>query len=362
MCARNSRQVLVAEVAPYLRRYCCGKLDRISTNRMISFAAAIAKQRLWGRLKTAARHEETSVDQQALSVIGPLFREDGSLPPLAAALADTLDGDDISLFNRFHRVVIRSAAQELFHRWGENDPLSARLWRTFQRVLRHDPRIVAFPAGQPIMAVLATQENLRHDLPPVEHVKIVRIIAEAISINKGMAEIIVDVLTFAARVADKRNYFHTENLFAALRESVTRAAGAELMEHTPNNQDDPHLRLAIEKANEIARQEIDAKLDRYRRQGKLEPKQVKCFRQALGDLLVDYADGGPAQRYYQYLCYYWPDLTPETYRRELRAKFEYLAEILHQAFFTAIGKKLNIKNRQINPDATTNNQEERGEL
>lgn len=154
-----SHTKFVSEVADHVRRYCRDQLNRTGVNRLVSIAAKVASQKLWGRLRAASHTHETTVDQQALSVVALLFSTTGSVSLLADALSDDFADDDFAVFQRFQAVVVRVASQELFRRWDESDLLSAKLWRALHRGLRQDRRLVLIPQTKPLWIVLAAEDD-----------------------------------------------------------------------------------------------------------------------------------------------------------------------------------------------------------
>lgn len=330
---------MVSEIASCLRKYCRGTADALTTNRLIRFAATIAQQRLWGRLRAAALMEGTSLEQQALSSVADVFHREGTKSHLKFAVVEALERDDVSLFLRFQAVVVRAASQELFHRWGENDPLGARLWRTLQRTLRHDPRIIVFPCDRPEWAVLSTETDLRESLVPLDHAEIVRILSQTYTPSTGIAEIVIQVLFHLGQQSSYRRALKIETLFSALREVIAETAGDEQTFRVQKPNRDPELSIAIKRATDSVHRDLNEILDRYQTSKKLNSEVVESFKFALTDLLTDCTDGGPARSYYQYLRAHWSDLTREKYRQTYRTRFEYVAESIRERFFEAMRRE-----------------------
>lgn len=130
------RPELVPQCANALRAVCRGSAAAPDLARLIKLAAAVVCRRLSGRLGTASRFEGTTRDQLETSLVAGLFSGQEGESPIAEALADYLDHEDLVLYLRFQAVLVCAASQELFHRWHENDALSARLWCNLQRALR----------------------------------------------------------------------------------------------------------------------------------------------------------------------------------------------------------------------------------
>lgn len=103
-----SNMEFVAEVAAHVRSYCRDELSCACVNRLFTIAARIAQQRLLGRLRAAAHIHDTTIEQQALSVVAPLFSYAGSDSHLADALSEHLASDDVTVFQRFQAVVVLS--------------------------------------------------------------------------------------------------------------------------------------------------------------------------------------------------------------------------------------------------------------
>jgi len=330
----------VAGIAASIRLFCRGELDRAGTDRLIKLAARIAQQRLWGRFYAASRTQGTTVEEQALSHVAHLFCRDGPDSDLAKALDDVLDGDDYRLYLRFQAVVTRAASQELFRRWRETDSLSARLWRNLHRALRHDSRFVAFPADKPQWVALAEADDLHSHFPPPGHRQLVGILGESSSDSAGIGDLIVTTLSRIADLSCYSGAIPVEALFSALREVRSADAKADIKSWSARSERDPLLHRILEMTVNSVTEAIDLKLKRYGTIGKLMPEAAGAFKLALNDMILDLADGGPSQSYYQYLCAYWPSLTREAYRTTYRTKFEYLAETAGKLFLEAMKKEL----------------------
>jgi len=331
---------MVNELAGILRKYCRNEHSELEMNRLVRFAAAIAQRRLWGRLTAAARVFGGTVEQQALSSVGNLFRGDVTESPLKVVLEGTLTEDDISLFLRFQAVVTRSVSQELFHRWAESDPLAAKLWRSLQRAIRHDSRFTVFPCDRPEWVALADATDLRENHNAVTCSDVLGIINKVYQPGTGIGDTVESTLGQIAVMQDVRYALQIEVLFSALREVISKTAADELASRVPDRSENHELSIAVERAVSQTRQDIHSKLDRYLKAGKLDCGAVESFRLALGDILTDCVDGGPAQSYYQYLSAHWPALTSHQYRNSLRAKFEYLTEFVRDRFSELMKKEL----------------------
>lgn len=343
MLATAPRSQFIAEVASYLRQYCDGALDTRGVRRLVRIAASIVQNRLWGRIRAAARQQETTVEQIATSVLAGLFTSEECDSPLCNALKRTPTSDDTVLFLQFRAIVVRTASQELFHRWDESDAMSARLWRSLHRVIRHDQRLVSFPADKPEWVCLAEETELRPSLPPPNYNDVMRILNESAVQHKNTGDLIHAAVALIADVHDCQNAIQIEVLFSAMRDSLTTMKAESLTACSPHNNDDPLLRIAIDRAIKRVQEDARTKLDRYRQSGRLEPTAANAFKSALGDLLSDCADGGPAQSYYKYLHEYLPELALDDYRLRYRAKFEYMAEMTRSRFIEIIGHQFGEK-------------------
>jgi hypothetical protein len=327
----ESKSCFVTEIAESLRKYCRDEFGKSNLKRLIKLTAAMAERRLYYRLKVAAKAQESTINRMAISVTANIFSKSGDSTFLKEALKDRLEGDDVSVFNHFQAVVVRSASQELFHRWGENDPMSAKLWRSMQRAIRHDPRLVVFPCDKPAWVALKPAEA-KQDLIQIHYDEAVAIVSNQKSPGQSIADLVTTAISFSQEKSQKPCVISIEILFAVLRDMATQEAGIELEERTASWTEDPLMRLAIEKVNIQVSKKIDTRVEEYRKAGKLDIKLVDSFRQALSDLLDDMTDGGPAQGYFQYIQPYQPEMTYERYRTVHRAKFEYLAEIVKTTF------------------------------
>ena len=323
----------VREAAAILRRYCQGNADKRTVNRLVILAAEIARKRLWGRLCAAARVHETTIEQQAISIVAGLFRGKDAHSRLGKTLGESLKADDITLFLHFQRVVTRAASQELFHRWDETDPLSARLWRSLQRAIRHDRRLISFPCDSPQYVALAASRQPPGELTAVEYAEAVGYIGELTDPRMSAGDMVVFVLMQAAEAAGSPRVIKIDVLFGALKDTISRIAAAKYSRQSARESDHPNLGMAVAKAVEFAKCEIRSRLDKYVGRDKLDDYTARWLQRALDDLIDDLPDGGPAQSYYKYLYAHRPDISPEDYRNRLRTKFEYLADAAQEQFY-----------------------------
>lgn len=323
--------IFVSEVADHVRRYCSDQLDRTGVNRLVTVAAQMARQRLSGRLRAAAHTHETTVDQQAISVVAPVFSAKGSDSHLADALSDGLASDNLTLFQRFQAVVVRVASQELFHRWDESDPLSAKLWRSIHQGLRQERRLVLIPQTKPLWVALAKEDDSNSDIVKLDIDEVPELKAISHESGAGLAGLVVEVLRRIKTESGNRLALSIDEFFDVLRKHRSESVLDQLGTSSKGSHD-PHLRIAVDKATKVAGEFMEQKLERYRTNGKLPPRALEGFRLALSDILSDCADGGPAQSNYRYLEVHWPDLAWRDYRNTYRAKFEYLAESVQRRF------------------------------
>lgn len=284
-------------------------------------------------------------------MVAGLFGGDGPELLLEVILAEQPEPDDITIFLRFQAIVARTAGQELFHRWDESDPLSARLWRTVHRVLRHDPRFVLFPGDRPEWAALAGVDKLCAENPLIDFDGLAHIVADAYSPRKSIASLLADILTILADSGRYRLCLSVDMLYAALRQAVAAAAGADAFGEEYQSVPDPVLAIALDKALHQAASEVDKILNRYDRTGKLPAELIEPFRKALADIVGDLAAGFPAMSYLRYLRLYLPQLTPKEYRNRYRTRFEYLAEIAQDSFIEQMWVALTENSRQSRPRA-----------
>jgi SAM-dependent methyltransferase len=334
-----SSKLFITEAASALRRFCLGLADRREVDRLVKLAAQIARAKLWGRLSAAAKAQGTSIEQLALSVIGGLF-SGGSDAPLGKALIPALESDDVSLFLRFKAVVVRTATQELFHRWHETDPTSARLWRNLQRAVRHDGRLAVFPHDRPEWVTLAAKTESKADLNCLEHNDLASAVAKCGYPSSGLADYIANILRLCEQDRGAGGAVRIDALFAILRESMSAEILADLNAKGNSFCLDPDIQMAVGQAKRVALNNLHVRLEKYTNDGKLPPALVKAFGAALIDLLEDCVDGGPAQSYFDYLRPHAPELPEEEYRRAYRSRFEYLAEKIQESFFDDMRKRL----------------------
>ena len=59
--------------------------------------------------------------------------------------------------------------------------------------------------------------------------------------------------------------------------------------------------MAVTEATTAAQSQVQSRLQRYRTKGSVTPDHANLMGKALSDIITDYADGGPAESYYEYL-------------------------------------------------------------
>lgn len=292
------------------------------------------------RLTASGRKEETKVETVARSCVGTLFLCKGPESDLGVALGDVLDASDADLFVQFRRVVTRRVSQELYHRWPETDPDGAKISRNMWRALGHDSRIAIFPADDPIWATSAKQGDIKADAEPIDEEDVIGLLAQLWKDELPLAELLATVLTQIAELPGRSRAVRIDTLFSALRHVVPmmRTAESTTGEQAAEN---PDLRLAIQKSIQSARAKVAALMRRYQTEGKLDAAMATAFINATDDLLRDYADDGVwPEDFFGYLSRHSADLVYAIYRRDLRAKFEYIAGCAKVAFEDAMRREL----------------------
>lgn len=322
----------VLDLTVSLRGYCKGVMDKSGLERLIEISATIVRQKLGGKLYAAAKAQETSSEEQALSIIAPLFGSAGPDSHLARALTRFLECSDIELFRHFQAVVVRSASQELFHRWDEIDAAGARLWRRLRWELRQDTRLMVFPAAKPAWVTLNIKPESNADLTKIQVTGVADRLNRSGESKNAMAEAVVACLKCADLPSDTKPAMSIDELFVTIRENLNSSISMQLVSNESANPPDPLLSIAIEKATEKAQKDTMKKLERYRASKKLPVEILGLIAKALDDLLEDCSGGGPAQSNFKYLSKHWPELAWEDYRATYRAKFEYLAESAQEVF------------------------------
>jgi len=335
------RPDLVSDVAQTIREHCRSGERARGTERLVALASHIALRRLHGRLAAAARAAGASPRDMATSAVAGLFSaREGEQAPIVTALADHLDSDDTSLFLRFQAVVIGAASQELFHRWHENDSLSARLWRNLQRALRHDDRLAVVPAGRPEWVCLADSEGYRPDKPSIGYGDLEAIVRGLQTPAGFTGDMIVKVLQEVGEMEHTSKIVSIELLFSVLRDQTRELAAAEMRAGGSAAITHPLLAMAVTEATAAAQSEAQSRLERYQTKGSVAPDHAVLMGKALADIIADCADGGPAQSYYEYLKAHSPELELAHYRSQWRTRFEYLAESVRERFFQAMRDRI----------------------
>jgi len=342
----NLDNELIAAVAASIRQFCQSTLDTSSIERLTRFAGTIVCQKLWGRLYAAASERGTTVEQQSLSIIAPLFSAKGKTR-LRETLQEYMESDDTTLFMKFQSIVVNSARQGLFHSWNETDPLGARLRRNLNMILNKDERFSVFPNDHPEYVCLKEGDDLKSDLPCLNNEEIEVIAASIYSRSRRLSDFITDLFGEIKKLDYCSHVIRKDDLFAALRAHKTRMAEDELKKWFTQYNPDPETELIRKKIIASVIPKIEVKLDQYSRNNKLSSEIVNCFRLALADLLTDYTLGGPAQSNFQYLKTHWETMTYDDYRNRYRSRFEYLAECVKNEFVSFM-KNIYKNNSAIN--------------
>jgi hypothetical protein len=325
-----SYRTFIAGAANCIRAYCGGDADPRCLNRLIDLAATTVQAAMPGRLRIAADTQATSTSTLSTSLVSSLFAANGPDSPLRHAVDRPGDIDDLGIFQLFRKTVVQAASNELFHRWAEYDPYSARLWRNLHRAIRQDDRLVTFPAGHPRWVALAGDNGVSSDRMSIGYADLASILVNIDLRQSKLGDIVFEVLSHAADIEGFCGAIAIDKLFAALREVSSQLAASELHESGGHCDEDPVSCIALGRALSNARRETHVKLHQYSRKCKLTGDEYACFETALDNLLSDCADGGQAQSYFRYLQAYWSDLTPARYAEIYRTRFEYLANSAKQ--------------------------------
>lgn len=332
------RAEFVTEIAELLRRYGHGETDHRSVDRLVLVAAEIVRRRFFDRLMASARFQDISLQQLSISLVAGLFT--GLDPLLRDAIRDKLASDGFPLFNQFRTIVTRFAFQEIFHRWREYDPVSPKIWRAMICTLRHSPQITVFPAGSPKYASLASVGELKIDHQKVEYCDIVGIITREGLAHIEIREMIIAILAAVAESTSTQRAVAIATLFAAIRDTCTNLAGAELSLDFLSCEIDPDMRIDIDRAIGQSLAHIELQINKYQRTGKLDIAICESFRKAIASILADCAAADPHPDYFAHLEIQFSGLTEEQYRDHYRSKFEYLAGLARDYFAEYFGGKL----------------------
>jgi hypothetical protein len=315
-------QQIIAKIAHGLRRWCRGEADRRLTIRLTAVAVEIAMQSsLRGRICAAAAAEDANPPHVALSLLAGLFVRHGSEPYLAVALRDVIDDDDAAVYSMFRRVVWTVVRQELFHRWPENDRLSAGLWKKLHLVIRDDPRITAFPAHRPAWITTATTDT-SIDLIILDEVELRRIIAEVFRPRQKTADLVMAVF---AHPACRNRVVSIDSLFVELQACIPQGLAFAMEEEISSPAPDPDFVLAMEKTVSEVRSSMLRILDAYVVKDKLSAGMAAGFLKALMDLVVDLGDGWPGIGHFNYIHTHCPAITYDNFCHTYKAIFQYLA-------------------------------------
>jgi hypothetical protein len=336
---RGISSELATGVAQAIRACWSGDVDRPVLDRLALLAARIVQQRLWGRICAAANARDVSIEQEALSVVTPLF---AGKPPdiwLCEALEDKLDSDDTTLFLKFQAVVIRCATQELFHRWSETDPQSAKLWRNLNRAIKCDGRLLVFPHNKPEYVALSTMAAGRCELQLIEFESLRTSLSSVGDCRTPIADTVVDLLS-KEECPGKNVVIRIEDLFRALRESIFSGSMEIALSESLVSNRDPCTAIALERATDSATAMLQEYLNRYAKSGKFDDATCANLAGALMDVLKDCADGGPAVSYYEYILQHMPGLSRNRYQAKYRTRFEYLAEKVQKEFYDTLRREL----------------------
>ncbi len=331
MTEESAHRKTLTEIADGLRRWYRGEADRRLTIRLTAVAVETVLQSygLRRRICAAAAAGGTTPARIALSLLAELFIGTGSESRLGFSLGDAIDHDDAVLFSVFKQIVRNTGRQELFHRWPENDPLAARLWRRLHRVIRDDDRIMSFPSDHPEW-IAAVSVEPSFNLDRLEEIELRQVVCEVFRPALKTADLVAAIV---AHPACHNKVIAIDVLFGMLRECVPQGLAGALEEELSSPSLNPEYALAVEKAVAAIRPAISAAIEHYVAKGRLSPDMARGFHAALLDLAVDWGDGAPAVGYYEYLHAHCPALVYEVYRETYRAIFEYLAEKVTGWFF-----------------------------
>lgn len=308
--------------------------DNPQANRQITnLGARIIKQRLCNRIMASSAYEKKSVEQASLSLLGGLFMQNArGMSYLRGPIQDYLGLDDIDLFLRFQSVVIRTASHELYHLWKDADQTSLRIWRNLHHSLKSHPDLILFPSDNPRWVALAEEMEIKPEMAPIEFNLLCQHIGEAIFEARGIGAIVIQVLIKITENPSLMRAILIEELFEAFREvyNVSRASlQKRLLLAEPENS---LFAITLEKASENALEKVGTIISKHDSLRKMSPEIINHFKMAIDLIIADHSNGGICQSYYEYLKESWVELGKDEYRKDFRAKFEYLADTALQEF------------------------------
>lgn len=319
------------DIAEGIRQFCRDQSNISAINKLIEIASEIVRQKLRARINAAAYREDVSSRRQSLSVIAGLFTKEGK-HRFCQAISEFLDCDDITLFTKFQSIVVNSARQELFHRWGEADSLKARIWRNVKQALNNDERFAVFPNDNPEYVCLSGSDELRSNLPCLNTSEIAAIAAEIHHLSRNFSDFLVSLLMEIKKMDHCSFAIRKDDLIAALYMNESLNAEDEIKKWFPERGPDPEIELTRKEIIASIWPKIETRLKKYCETNKLSDEITGYFSLALADLLYDYTLGGPDPGHYKYLRIHWKELTYEDFRSLYWPIFQYLAKIINDEY------------------------------
>jgi hypothetical protein len=321
----------------HLRQYCADQGCKAAHDYLSVAAAEMVRTRLRYKIKAVTAAEGGTDYQISRSVVAGLFQRTGPGTPLALALA-SCNGDDSHVVARFWAYVVRSAANDLFHRLGISDPAGYNLTRCLRDAYDSDPRIVVWPTDCPAYVTMANGSGVVKDGDRWEYSEIVSLAMQFAHLGRSTApNWLWAVVSAACEVEGKAHIVEIGLLEAAFREANSRLLITELNSLPGHTILSISSRMDISRAIKQIRTEAHDRLDRVRHSG-IVAADLDRLHRALDDLLDDLRDDGvESLSRYEYVKRHRDDLSQDQYQRHIKSVFQSAVEYVWQRLRDLLG-------------------------
>lgn len=282
--------------------------------------------------------EEPSHELRDLTIdfIAPLFARDqeGAFIELREFFHEHSSMSNGEIREKVYQLLNSIIQQQSVRLFKERDPFGRQFYRSLRYLTsKHPDWIQVRDNGQTVIRL----RNSNNPVASETEVKAaLRKTATATSSLTAQLEAILIYL-----LEDQKETVVVKNLLKTSRQRAEEELEASIA--TTENPD-PVTREMITRYIQSTVTEIDnSLLRRYEEQEKLTNRERQNFRDAVKDLLMDFADGGLSEHYYDYLSGVMPELhSIQTYRNRYRSQFEYVAGKAKKIFSAKINNAFSI--------------------
>jgi len=278
------------------------------------------------------------IEDLALDFIAPLFARDesGVFVELQKYFSTSWDLSDREFKEVVYQLLNSVIQQQSIRLFKERDPFGKTFYRSLRYLQnKHENWNRTFINGYLVIAPSSGHPDIMH--PDT----LVLVLKQCLERHLSLTEQIEQVLNEV--IENRQQAVSVEDLLTHTR--VLAELTLEGMSPKTSPAVDSFIYNVIESHIKKTVQEVDRTvLSRYETDGKLSSAERESFRKSIQAILIDHADGGCKDNYFQYLSGSLKTLeSQELYKQTYRAQFEYVAKKAKSLFSAKVENALSMK-------------------